>query len=113
MRRSAAAALLSVLAGCSSMSEQFGSSVWVTPGKYAYHSCRQAQVADQGMANRQKQIEELMERAAKEPGGQAIGTMVYQSEYQQVLGERKEIASLFVQKRCQIESPRTSERQVF
>ena len=115
MSRSAAAALvsLSVLAGCGSVSDQLGHSAWVTPAKYQYHSCLQARNIDNGMAARQKELEELMERASKGPGGAAIGTMVYQSEYQQVLGERKELAALFVQKRCQIESPRTSDRQVF
>ena len=115
MSRSAAAALvsLSVLAGCGSVSDQLGRSAWVTPGKYQYHSCQQIQGIDNGMAARQKDLEELMERASKGPGGAAIGTMVYQSDYQQVLGERKELAAQLVRKRCQIESPRTSDRQVF
>lgn len=115
MSRRAAVALasLAALAGCGSLGDQFGSSVWVTPGKYAYHNCLQAQRVDRAMATRQQELEELMERAAKGSGGQAIGTMVYRSEYQQVLGERQELAKLFVQKRCQIESPRPSERSVF
>jgi hypothetical protein len=115
MRRRTAAAipLLAVLAGCaSSMSEQFGHSVWITPGKYNYHNCLQAQGVDQGFAKRQQELEELMTRAAQ-GGGEAIGTMVYRTEYQQVLGERKALADVFAQKRCALDSKRSSDRSMF
>jgi hypothetical protein len=105
--------LLLVLAACGSASQQLGSSVWVTPGKYQFHNCLQAQQADTGFASRQKELEELMTRAEKGPGGAAVNFMVYRTEYQQVLGEREQLAALFQEKRCSIESPRTSERQVF
>jgi hypothetical protein len=115
MRRRTAAAipLLAVLAGCgSSVSEQFGHSIWVTPGKYNYHNCLQAQEADKSFATRQQQLDELMTRAAQ-GGGEAIGTMVYRTEYQQVLGERKALADVFAQKRCALDSKRSSDRSMF
>jgi hypothetical protein len=113
-RRSAAAiALLAVLAGCSSLGEQFGSSVWVTPGKYAYHDCGRLVRTDASMANRQKELEELMARAAQGTGGAVIGQVVYRTEYQQVLGDRSELAATLAKKRCAIDSPRASERSVF
>ena len=114
MRRLAALPLLAVLAGCgSSLSDQFGSSVWITPGKYAYHDCQQAQGLDRSFAERQKELEELMARASQGAGGQAIGQMVYRTQYQQVRGEREELAKTLVNKQCYIESPRSSERRVF
>jgi hypothetical protein len=116
MRGLAAIPLLAVLAGCgasSSVSDQFGSSVWVAPGKYAYHDCKQVQNIDRGYATRQRELEELMARAAQGAGGQVIGQMVYRTEYQQVRGERDELAKTLVSKQCYIESPRSSERRVF
>ena len=115
MRRRTAAAipLLAMLAGCaSSASEQFGHSIWVTPGKYNYHNCLQAQEADKGFATRQQLLEELMTRAAQGGGG-AVGSMVYRTEYQQVLGERKALADVFAQKRCALDSKRSSDRSMF
>jgi hypothetical protein len=110
----AALPFLAVLAGCAgSASEQFGHSVWVAPQKYQYHDCLQAQEADRNFAVRQKELEELMARASKGPGGDVVNTMVYRSEYQQVLGERKEIAVVYEQKRCTLDSKRSSDRQVF
>jgi hypothetical protein len=109
----AALTLLAAVAGCGSVSEQLGSSIWVAPGKYTYHNCLQAQQVEAGFASRQKELEELMGRAAQGPGGQAIGTMVYRTEYQQVLGERKALAALFEEKRCGIESKRSSDRSMF
>jgi hypothetical protein len=116
MRHFAAVPLLAVLAGCGSsptLTDQFGTSMWVTPGKYAYHDCKQAQGIDRGYANRQKELEELMARAAQGTGGQVIGQMVYRTEYQQVVGERQQLAKALVDKQCYIESPRSSERTVF
>ncbi len=116
MRGLAAIPLLAVLAGCgssTSMSDQFGSSVWVTPGKYAYHDCKQAQTIDLRYANRQKELEELMARASQGAGGQVIGQLAYRTEYQQVLGERQQLAKALVDRQCYIESPRSSERTVF
>jgi hypothetical protein len=105
---------LVALAGCGSAgSANFGHSVWVAPGKYQYHDCLQAQEADLRYSARQKELEELMGRASKGPGGDVVNTMVYRSEYQQVLGERKEIAQVYEQKRCTLDSKRSSDRQVF
>jgi hypothetical protein len=112
-RNVTATALLAVLAGCSSLGEQFGGSVWVTPGKYAYHDCGRLLQTDASMANRQKELEELMTRAAQGTGGAVIGQAVYRTEYQQVLGERSELAAMLAKKRCAIDSPRPSERSVF
>jgi hypothetical protein len=116
MRRRTLAAfpLAAVLAGCgSSMSEQLGHSVWIQPNKYQYHDCRQAQQVDRGFAVRQKELEELMTRAAQGPGGHAIGQMVYRTEYQQVLGERRALAERFEEKKCVLDSPRSSDRSMF
>ena len=113
-RAVAALPLLALLAGCSgSLSDQLGHSAWVAPGKYQFHDCLQAQGADRGYARQQKELEELMTRASKGPGGDVVNTMVYRSEYQQVLGERKEIAQVLEQKQCTLDSKRTSDRQVF
>jgi hypothetical protein len=106
--------LLTALAGCGgSPSQGLGTSFWVTPGKYQFHNCLQAQQVDAGFASRQKELEELMNRAEKGPGGAAVNFMVYRTEYQQVLGEREQLAALFQEKRCSVESPRKSDRQVF
>jgi hypothetical protein len=116
-RKAGALALLAVLlAGCStgtSFEEQLGHSAWITPAKYQFHDCRQAQAADAGFAQRQRDLEELMARAEKGPGGAAVSFMAYRTEYQQVLGEREAIRRHHQAKRCTLESIRTSDRQVF
>ncbi len=109
----AALPVLALLAGCGSLSEQFGGSVWVTPGKYAYHSCKHLVPAERAQAARQKELEELMARAAQGTGGQAIGQMVYRTEYQQTVGERQAIVAELGRKRCSFESEQPSQRSVF
>lgn len=112
-RTAAVVPLVALLAGCGSLGEQFGGSVWVTPGKYAYHNCKQLFPIEIGLAQRQKELEELMARAAQGTGGQFVGQMVYRTEYQQTVGERQAVASMLVSKRCTIESDRPSVRSVF
>lgn len=109
----AASAALVTLAGCGSLNDQFGHSLLVTPQKYQFYNCAQAQKVDQSMAVRQKELEELMERAAKGQGGSLIGNAVYRSPYNQVLGERAELNRVLVEKRCALDSPRASDRTVF
>ena len=107
-------ALAALLAGCGgSLTDQMGHSAWVVPSKYQYHNCLQAQEADRGFAIRQKEVEELMARSSKGPGGELVNVMAYRSEYQQVLGERKEIAVVLERKQCTLDSKRSSDRQVF
>ena len=106
--------LAALLAGCGgSLNDQLGQSAWVAPSKYQYHDCLQAQAADRGFAARQKEMEELMTRASRGPGGDVINTMVYRSEYQQVLGERKEIGVVLERKQCSLDSKRSSDRRIF
>lgn len=114
-RGAAALPLVAVLFGCTggSLEDQLGHSAWVSPAKYQFHDCRQAQAADVGFAQRQKELEELMARAEKGPGGAAVNFMVYRTEYQQVLGEREAIRKQYQAKRCTLESIRASDRQVF
>ncbi len=113
MSRLAALPLLAMLAACGSPTEKLGTSAWVTPGKYQFHNCLQAQQVDNVMARRQGDLEELMNRSEKGTGGAVVNFMVYRTEYQQVLGEREQLAAQLKEKRCNIESPRTSDRQVF
>ena len=114
-RRSAARLpLAALLAGCGgSLNDQFGQSAWVAPSKYQYHDCLQAQNADRNFSTRQRELEELMTRASRGPGGDFVSTMAYRSDYQQVLGERREIAVVLERKQCSLDSKRSSDRQVF
>lgn len=110
----AAMPVIAILTGCgTSLQDQVGDSVWVTPRKYAYYDCLQLQGQDRGFAARQKDLEELMARAAQGPGGSMVGTLAYRTEYQQVLGERRGVAAIAAEKRCQIEGDSRSGRSVF
>ncbi len=110
----AAMIMVAVLAGCgTSLQDQVGDSFWVTPRKYAVHDCRQLQNQARGLATRQKELEELMARAAQGPGGGVVGTLAYRTEYQQVLGEGRGVAAMMTEKRCQIEGDSSSGRSVF
>jgi hypothetical protein len=116
MRRRDGVVILSfvVLAGCGgSFSDQFGTSVLVAPGKYDYYNCQQLQNVDRGLAPRQKELEELMARAAKGPGGNFVGQMVYRSDYQVTLADRELIARQMTQKQCVLDSKRSSDRSMF
>jgi hypothetical protein len=113
-RAVAAVALLATLAGCGgSLTDQFGTSVLVAPGKYDYYSCQHLQDADRSSAVRQKELEELMARAAKGPGGNVVGQMVYRSDYQVALADRQMIARQMTQKQCVLDSKRSSDRSMF
>jgi hypothetical protein len=115
MRPAAAAMpLFVILAGCGgSYSDQFGSSILISPAKYAYHGCLHLQDADNTARMRQKQLQELMTRAAKGPGGNVVGQIAYRSDYEVARAEREMIAQEMTKKQCVLDSKRSSERSMF
>ena len=120
MRRTTAAApllavaLAVVLAGCGgSLTQTVGDSVWITPNKYQFHDCKLLIGLEAGNLKRTKDLEDLMAKAAQSPGGGMIGTLAYRTEYQQALGERRQIETTIGEKRCRTDRESVSSKSVF
>src|SRR5262245_26577596 len=107
--------LLATLAGCGgSMTDQFGSSALIGPDKFDYYRCEQLLRFDRDTLTRKKELEELMNRAAQGgAAGNLIGQAAYRSDYQVAVADRELLARKLAEKRCVLDSTRSSERSMF
>jgi hypothetical protein len=99
----------SLFGGCGMVGEGSTNAV-IEPGKYQFYNCDQLAERTRFLGNRERELDELMERAAQSPGGQVIGAVSYRTELVQTRGYLKQIAALAEQKNCAMQSKRTSDR---
>jgi hypothetical protein len=92
-----AAALLS---GCASGSDTVAD-LTVSPGKYMFYKCPMLKQTAEGIASRQRQLEQLMQKAGNGPAGRMVSTTTYEPEYVQNQGNLNEIRREAVAKQCQ------------
>jgi hypothetical protein len=100
------------LAGCAAGGDGV-SSMLVTPGAYNTYDCVQLENAVRGHRQKIVEMEQLMARAAKGPGGDFVNAVTYRSEYEFSRGQYKELMRAAADKNCPAQSKWSSERSVF
>jgi hypothetical protein len=86
------------LAGCG-MTDSMGS-FWVDPARYTAYRCKDLAVEAKNLADREKQLRDLMSKASEGTGGAVIGTLTYRSDYQTVLEQEKLLKRTTAEKNC-------------
>jgi hypothetical protein len=94
-----AGAMAATLAACSSTSGNM-STLFVEPGKYAFHSC--AQIADQikTWTQRRQELKSLMDRADQSVGGAAVSLIAYRADYVAAGEELDQLHATAREKKC-------------
>ena len=74
--------------------------LFVEPGKYAFHSC--AQIADQikSWTKRREELKSLMERADQSAGGAAVSLIAYRADYVAAGEELDQLHATAHEKKC-------------
>jgi hypothetical protein len=90
---------LLVLTGCAS--EQL-SSTMVKPAKYSVYNCDQIAAAGRAEVSRERQLKELMDKAAQGPGGELAIALAYRGEYLSTQGNLRELEAAAADKGCRM-----------
>ena len=85
------------LAGCG-MSDSF----FVDPGHYSAYHCKDLIAESQNLANREKQLRDLMDKASEGGGGTVIGAFAYRSDYEIVLEQQKALKRAVAEQKCEL-----------
>lgn len=74
--------------------------LFVEPGKYAFHSC--AQIGDQikSWTKRREELKSLMERADQSAGGAAVSLIAYRADYVAAGEELDQLHATAHEKKC-------------
>jgi hypothetical protein len=112
--RAVAVALLALsLAGCGTSGDDLAARAMVSPGKYQFYNCKMLTGMAGAYRARATELQQLIDRAAQGPGGQAIGTMAYGNELLQMRGEQREVQVAMAEKNCDSEAASASQRSVY
>ena len=106
------ASLLTPLGGCGLLSDST-TSAFVSPGKYDYHNCDQLADSGRGLSARERELADLMARAAQGPGGEFVGKVTYHTELMQTRGQLKQVVEVSERKNCASQSKWQSDRALW
>jgi hypothetical protein len=112
-RRAATLLAALVLVGCAGTSNDFASSMMVTPGSYGAYDCVQLEQAVPALRKRIVELEQLMARASKGAGGDFVNAITYRSDYEYTRGQYAEVMRTAANKNCPAQSKWSSERSLF
>ena len=97
----ATALLLAVFAaGCAGTDQV--ASVLAQPGKYEFYPCPQIAEEMRRISIRERELKELMDKAARDAGGVFVNAIAYQSDYLTVRGELRMLEAEAQRKKCEI-----------
>src|SRR4051812_47194060 len=98
-----AAALLTALSllGCAGASNDFASSLMVSPGMFNAYDCTQLDQTARGLRARITEMEQLMARSS---GGELVNAISYRSEYEYTRGQYNEVVRTAANKNCSSQS---------
>jgi hypothetical protein len=86
---------VAALSGCGS----FGG-LLVDPAHYSAYHCNQLITESQNLANREKQLRDLMDKASEGGGGSVMGVLAYRSDYETVLEQQKLLKRTAAEQKC-------------
>ena len=85
----------------------------VAPGAYGAYDCPQLEQSERTIRSRIEELERLMARASKGPGGDFVNAVSYRSDYEYNRGQHAELMREAVNKNCNAQSKWSSQRSVF
>lgn len=88
-----------LLAGCVTTNDPLSAAL-TAPGQYDLYDCPAIKVAATGIVVRQRQLEGLMAKAERGPGGGLINATTYQPEYVTLRGKMSELRRVAAENRC-------------
>lgn len=93
------------LAGCGT-----SASFFADPGHYSAFHCKDLIAESQTLANREKQLRDLMGKAGEGGGGSVIGVLAYRSDYETVLEQQKLLKRAVAEQKCELTPSYNSDR---
>lgn len=87
------------LAGCETSREPLVNAV-TAPGQYDLYDCPAIKVAAAGVVKRQRELEGLMARAKRSPGGGLVSATTYEPEYATLRGKMRELRRVAAVNNC-------------
>jgi hypothetical protein len=111
-RFAAVSLLLPVLGGCGVLSDSAMNAV-VAPGKFNHYTCEQLARTARDLTARERELSELMARAAQDSVGKFVGQVSYGTELAQARGQLQQIAQVSAEKNCAAQSKWLSDRALW
>ena len=106
------ALLLPFLGGCGLLGDS-ATPAFVSPGKFDYYNCDQLAETGRSLSTRERELNELMTRAAQGPGGEFVGKVAYHTEMMQTRGQLKQLNEVSARKNCTSQSKWQSDRALW
>jgi len=88
------------LAGCAGTVDTQG--LFAQPGKFRFLPCKDLKLRGDTAAQRERQLNSLVERANQGPGGSVISPLVYGPELEQARADQREIQQTINEKNCNV-----------
>lgn len=82
------------------------------PGKYRLYSCDELTARGVAVVQREKELREQMDKARRGSGGEIAVAIAYQAEYNQTLGDLRELENTGAQKNCTLKHRSQSDQIV-
>ena len=98
------------LAGCG-LSDGAGA-LFVDPGRYSAYHCKDLIAESQNLANRERELRNLMDKASESGGGSVIGALAYRSDYESVLEQQKLLKRAAAEQKCDLVPSYNSDRMI-
>jgi hypothetical protein len=98
------------LAGCG-LSDGAGA-LFVDPGRYTAYHCKDLIAESQNLANRERDLRNLMNKASESGGGSVIGALAYRSDYESVLEQQKLLKRAAAEQKCELVPSYNSDRMI-
>jgi hypothetical protein len=90
---------MAVLSGCGSDGV---SALLVDPARYSAYHCKELIAESKNLANREKQLHDLMDKASEGAGGSVMGTLAYRTDYETVLEQQKLLKRTAAEQKCEL-----------
>lgn len=87
------------LAACQTAGDPLATAL-TSPGQYDLYDCPAIKVAAQGVVKRQRELEGLITRANRSPGGGLVSATTYQPEYVTLRGKMSELRRVAAANNC-------------
>lgn len=101
-----------MLGGCGLLGDG-ATSAFVAPGKYEYYNCDQLADAGRTASARERELVDLMARAAQGPAGEFVGAVTYRTDLMQARGDLKQVIAVSERKNCTSQSKWQSDRALW